>query len=96
MTTTANAIRTGRDLVPPDLVDSIVHFVVAHFGQQPERAERQADRALAFVATLEAVTTSAPAIKAAGFTVHDDRWTVDDENAAQCDSDCGRPYGRSE
>ncbi|QDY78299.1 hypothetical protein [Streptomyces qinzhouensis] len=139
-------LRAGRDLVGPELFKSIVQFVVTHFGQDSERAERQADQALAFAATaatttvpmvpsddvdhalhafilhtkdyaefcqehagrmlhhnprlggggrtVEAVTTSAHAIKAAGFVVHDDLWTVNGENAAQCDSDCGRPYGR--
>ncbi|GAU70817.1 hypothetical protein SSP35_23_00070 [Streptomyces sp. NBRC 110611] len=42
--------------------------------------------------TVEAVTASARAIKAAGFRIFDDLWTVNGENAAQCDSDCGRPY----
>lgn len=32
-------------------------------------------------------------MKAAGFHVFDELWTVNGENAAQCDSDCGRPYG---
>lgn len=31
-------------------------------------------------------------MKAAGFMVFDDLWTVNGESAAQCDSDCGRDY----
>ncbi|MFG2584089.1 glycine-rich domain-containing protein [Streptomyces malaysiensis] len=148
MTAVVNDHRTGRALVSGGLFDSLTHFVVTHNGQTPERAERIADQALAFVATaatasvamvpsddvdlglhafilhteeyaqfchehagrflhhnpapggggrtLEAVTASTHAMKAAGFMVFDDLWTVNGENAAQCDSDCGRPYGQSE
>ncbi|MFI1829576.1 glycine-rich domain-containing protein [Streptomyces sp. NPDC020412] len=148
MTATVNELRTGRDLVSPELFDSIAQFAMVHFGQEPNRAEQIVDQALAFIATaavatvpmvpsddvdhgihafilhtkdyadfcqkhagrmlhhnprpggggrtLEAVTASAHAIKAAGFVVHDGLWTVDGENAAQCDSDCGRPYGSAE
>ncbi|MEN8652886.1 hypothetical protein ABCR94_20410 [Streptomyces sp. 21So2-11] len=41
---------------------------------------------------LERVTASAHALKAAGFQVFGDLWEVDGTNAAQCDSDDGRPY----
>jgi hypothetical protein len=34
-------------------------------------------------------------MKTAGFMVFDDLWTVDGANLAQCDSDCGRPYGQA-
>jgi hypothetical protein len=148
MTAVANDQRTGRSLVSDELFGSLAHFVATHNGQTSERAERIADQAVAFLATvatatvpmvpsddvdmglhafilhtkaygefcdqhagrflhhnpapggggrsLEAVTTSAHAMKAAGFMVFDDLWTVNGENAAQCDSDCGRPYGQSE
>ncbi|ASQ97889.1 hypothetical protein [Streptomyces sp. 11-1-2] len=151
MTAVLNDQKTGRSLIGEELFSSLAHFVVTHNGQTPERAERIADQALAFVATaataatasvammpsddvdlglhafilhtkeyrefchqhagrflhhnpapggggrtLEAVTASAHAMKAAGFMVFDDLWTVNGENAAQCDADCGRPYGQSE
>ncbi|GAA1883782.1 hypothetical protein GCM10009753_09590 [Streptantibioticus ferralitis] len=145
MTATAIDLRSGRSLVSDELFNSIVHFTVVHFGQDPERAERITDQAIAFVATaatatvpmvpsydvdhglhafilhteehqefcqkragrmlhhnprpagggrtLEAVQASAHAMKSARFLVFDDLWTVNGESAAQCDSDCGRPYG---
>ncbi|WP_064457001.1 glycine-rich domain-containing protein [Streptomyces hygroscopicus] len=148
MTAVVNDQRTGRSLVSEELFGSLVHFVATHNAQTLERAERIADQAVAFLATvatatvpmvpsddvdmglhafilhtkaygefcdqhagrflhhnpapggggrtLEAVTASAHAMKAAGFMVFDDLWTVNGENAAQCDSDCGRPYGQAE
>ncbi len=144
MTAVLTEMRTGRDLVSPELFDSIVQFTVLHFGQDQSRAERQTDQAIAFVATaataatpmvpsddvdhafhafilhtkqyaefcrmlsgrflhhnplpgsggrsFDAVSASAHAMKAAGFRVFDDLWTVDGTSAAQCDSDDGRPY----
>ncbi|MET7906572.1 hypothetical protein ABZ710_38080 [Streptomyces anthocyanicus] len=144
MTALASDQRTGRSLVSEELFSSLTHFVVTHNGQTSARAERIADQAVAFLATvatatvpmvpsddadmgqhafilhtkaygefcdqhagrflhhnpapgacgrtLEAVTTTARAMKAAGFMVLDDLWTVDGESAAQCDSDCGRDY----
>ncbi|GAU70816.1 hypothetical protein SSP35_23_00060 [Streptomyces sp. NBRC 110611] len=56
MTATMNDLRTGRALVTSELFASIVNIVVTHFGQTPERAERQTDQALAFVATAAAAT----------------------------------------
>ena len=41
---------------------------------------------------LEEVQATAHAMKANGFMVLDSLWTVNGENAAQCDSDCGRDY----
>ncbi|CAM5562836.1 glycine-rich domain-containing protein [Streptomyces antimycoticus] len=143
MTAVANDQRTGRSLVSEELFGSLAHFVAIHNAQTPERAERIADQAVAFLGTvatatvpmvpsddvdmglhafilhtkaygefcdqhagrflhhnpapgggrtLEAVTTTAHAMKAAGFMVFDDLWTVNGESAAQCDSDCGRDY----
>jgi hypothetical protein len=146
MTATAKVQKTGRAVAGEELFESLAHFVVAHNGQSPERAEHVADQALAFVVTAatatvpmvpsddvdlglhalilhtkeyaalceqhagrflhhnpkpggggrdpELVAASARAMKAAGFVVFDDLWTVNGENLAQCDSDCGRPYGQ--
>lgn len=147
MTATANDQKTGRAVAGEELFGSLARFVVVHDGQAPERAERIADQAVAFLVTAatatvpmvpsddvdlglhalilhtkeyaglcdkyagrflhhnpkpgggardpEMVAASAHAMKAAGFMVFDDLWTVDGENLAQCDSDCGRPYGQA-
>jgi hypothetical protein len=146
MTATVNDLKTGRAVAGEELFESLAHFVVVHNGQSPERAERIADQAVAFLVTaatanvpmvpsddvdlglhalilhtreyarlceryagrflhhnpkpgggprdLLMVITAARAMKAAGFKVFDDLWTVDGTNLAQCDSDCGRPYGQ--
>ncbi|MFZ3592569.1 hypothetical protein [Streptomyces sp. BH104] len=39
------------------------------------------------------VAASARAMKATGFRVFDELWTVNGENLVQCDSDDGRDYG---
>ncbi|OQD55516.1 hypothetical protein BM536_013250 [Streptomyces phaeoluteigriseus] len=147
MTATTNDQRTGRALAGEELFESLVHFVVTHNGQPPERAELIADQAVAFAVSAatatvpmvpsddvdlglhalilhtkeyaalceqhagrylhhnpkpgggsrdpEKVVASARAMKAAGFVVFDDLWTVNGTNLAQCDSDCGRPYGQA-
>ncbi|ATW49409.1 hypothetical protein ACWGJT_06120 [Streptomyces xantholiticus] len=150
MTATANDHRTGRALAGEELFESLARFVVIHNNQTPERAERIADQAVAFLATAataatatvpmvpsddvdlglhglichtkeyaelcethagrflhhnpkpgggardpELVAASAHDMKAAGFMVFDDLRTVNGENLAQCDSDCGRPYGQA-
>ncbi|MET9478729.1 hypothetical protein [Streptomyces sp. NPDC006638] len=147
MTATANDQKSGRTVAGEELFESLTRFVVVHNGQSPDRAERIADQAVAFVvaaatATVpmlpsddvdlglhalvlhtkeyadlcqrfagrflhhnpkpggggrdpEMVAASARAMKAAGFIVFDDLWTVDGTNLAQCDADCGRPYGRA-
>ncbi|MFI5794020.1 hypothetical protein [Streptomyces sp. NPDC051677] len=147
MTSTANDLKTGRVVAGDELFESLARFVVVHDGQSPERAERIADQAVAFLVTAatatvpmvpsgdvdlglhalilhtkeyaglceqyagrflhhnpkpgggardpEKVAASARAMKAAGFVVFDDLWTVDGTNLAQCDSDCGRPYGQA-
>ncbi|MFF6803527.1 glycine-rich domain-containing protein [Streptomyces sp. NPDC012616] len=146
MTATSKLQKTGRVVAGEELFGSLTHFVVTHNGQSPERAERIADQALAFVVTAasatvamvpsddvdlglhalilhtkdyaelceryagrflhhnpkpgaggrdpEMVSASVRAMKAAGFVVFDDLWTMNGENLAQCDSDCGRPYGQ--
>lgn len=147
MTATVNDQRTGREVVGEELFESLAHFVAVHNGQTPERAERIADQAVAFLVTVATATVpmvpsddvdmglhalilhtkeyaelcekhagrflhhnprpgggprdpklvaaSAQAMKASGFVVFDDLWTVDGENLAQCDSDCGKPYGQA-
>ncbi|MFF9075232.1 glycine-rich domain-containing protein [Streptomyces sp. NPDC014735] len=147
MTATVNDQRTGREVVGEELFESLAYFVAVHNGQTPERAERIADQAVAFLVTVATATVpmvpsddvdlglhalilhtkeyaelcekhagrflhhnprpgggprdpkmvaaSAQAMKAGGFVVFDDLWTVDGENLAQCDSDCGRPYGQA-
>ncbi|MFF8916820.1 glycine-rich domain-containing protein [Streptomyces sp. NPDC015032] len=147
MTATVNDQRTGREVVGEELFKSLAYFVAVHNGQTPERAERIADQAVAFLVTVATATVpmvpsddvdmglhalilhtkeyaelcekhagrflhhnprpgggprgpklvaaSAQAMKAGGFMVFDDLWTVDGENLAQCDSDCGRPYGQA-
>ncbi|WP_415950107.1 glycine-rich domain-containing protein [Streptomyces sp. KLOTTS4A1] len=147
MTATANDQKSGRAAAGDELFRSLTQFMVQHNGQTPERAERIADQAVAFVVTAatatvpmvpsddvdfglhalilhtkeyaalcerhagrflhhnpkpgggprepEMVSASARAMKAAGFMVFDDLWTVDGANLAQCDSDCGRPYGQA-
>ncbi|MFB7548860.1 glycine-rich domain-containing protein [Streptomyces sp. NPDC056154] len=147
MTATVNDQRTGREVVGEELFESLAYFVAVHNGQAPERAERIADQAVAFLVTVATATApmvpsddvdmglhalilhtkeyaelcekhagrflhhnprpgwgprdpklvaaSAQAMKASGFMVFDDLWTVDGENLAQCDSDCGRPYGQA-
>ncbi|MEU1278366.1 hypothetical protein [Streptomyces sp. NPDC005805] len=144
MTAVHKDLRTGRDLVAPELFDSIAEFTAHHFGYDQGKAERSTDQALAFLATvstatvkmvpsddvdgalhsfilhtsdyrefcqkyagrflehnprpggggrvLEEVRATAHAMKAMGFMVMDDLWTVNGESAAQCDSDCGRDY----
>ncbi|WP_405768271.1 hypothetical protein OHU34_24210 [Streptomyces sp. NBC_00080] len=147
MTATASDQKTGRAVAGEELFQSLARFVVVHDGQSPERAERIADQAVAFLVAAATATVpmvpsddvdlglhalilhtkeyaelcaqhagrflhhnpkpgggardpgkvaaSARAMKAAGFVVFDDLWTVDGTNLAQCDSDCGRPYGQA-
>lgn len=56
MTSVTDDLRSGRSLVSEDLFRSVVHFVVTHFGQDEQRAERQTDQALAFIATATTAT----------------------------------------
>ncbi|MEU6662543.1 hypothetical protein [Streptomyces sp. NPDC046821] len=87
-------------MVPSDEVDMGLHALILHTKEYAELCDRYAGRFLHHNPKPggggrdpELVASSAHAMKAAGFRVFDARWTVDGENLAQCDSDCGRPYG---
>ncbi|MEU5888377.1 hypothetical protein ABZ835_16280 [Streptomyces sp. NPDC047461] len=88
-------------MVPSDDVDLGLHALILHTKEYAKLCERYAGRFLhhnpkpgAGGRDPEKVITSARAMKAAGFMVLDDLWTVGGQNLAQCDSDCGRPYGQ--
>jgi hypothetical protein len=89
-------------MVPSDDVDLGLHTLILHTKEYAELCERYAGRFLHHNPKpgvgprgLLMVITAARAMKAAGFMVFDDLWTVDGTNLAQCDSDCGRPYGQA-
>ncbi|MFE7340081.1 glycine-rich domain-containing protein [Streptomyces griseus] len=86
-------------MVPSDDVDAAFHAFILHTTAYREFCETYAGRFLEHNPrpgtggrVLEEVQGTAHAMKAAGFMVLDDLWTVDGENAAQCDSDDGRDY----
>ncbi|MFD8974646.1 hypothetical protein [Streptomyces sp. NPDC059593] len=86
-------------MVPSDDVDGPIHSFILHTADYREFCEKYAGRFLEHNPrpggggrVLEEVQATAHAIKAMGFMVMDDLWTVNGENAAQCDSDCGRDY----
>ncbi|WP_314250641.1 hypothetical protein [Streptomyces sp. DSM 40907] len=86
-------------MVPSDDVDGALHSFILHTADYREFCETYAGRFLEHNPrpggggrVLEEVQATAHAIKANGFMVMDDLWTVNGENAAQCDSDCGRDY----
>ncbi|MFF3210572.1 hypothetical protein ACFYYB_07900 [Streptomyces sp. NPDC002886] len=86
-------------MVPSDDVDKGVHAFTLHTRDIDAFAEIHAGGRLHHnprpgggPRTLEDVQGTAHAMKSAGFMVMDDVWTVNGENAAQCDSDCGRDY----
>ncbi|WP_406409685.1 hypothetical protein OG923_12795 [Streptomyces halstedii] len=88
-------------MMPSDDVDKGLHAFILHTKAYAEFCDRRAGRFLhhnpasAPVAggrPLERVRMTTHAMKAAGFMVFDDLWTVDGTNAAQCDSDDGRDY----
>src|SRR5690349_7616066 len=56
MTATMSDLRTGRSLISDELFGSLVDFVIVHDGETRERAERIADQAVAFVATVATAT----------------------------------------
>ncbi|RPK78770.1 hypothetical protein EES45_17000 [Streptomyces sp. ADI97-07] len=89
-------------MVPSDDVDLGLHGLILHTKEYAALCERYAGRFLHHnpmpgggTRDPEKVATSARAMKAAGFMVFVDLWTVDGTNLAQCDSDCGRPYGQA-
>ena len=89
-------------MVPSDDVDLGLHALILHTKEYAVLCEQYADRFLHHnpkpgggARDLEKVAASARAMKAAGFVVLDDLWTVDGTSLAQCDSDCGRPYGQA-
>ncbi|MEU7422086.1 hypothetical protein [Streptomyces sp. NPDC040750] len=88
-------------MVPPNDVDLGLHSLILHTKEYATLCDRYADRFLHHnprpgggPRDPKKVAASAHAMKAAGFTVLDDLWTVDGTNLAQCDADCGRPYGQ--
>ncbi|MFF0505878.1 glycine-rich domain-containing protein [Streptomyces fimicarius] len=89
-------------MVPSDDVDLGLHALILHTKEYAELCERFAGRFLHHnpkpgggARAPERVASSAHAMKAAGFTVFDELWTVCGTNLAQCDADCGRPYGQA-
>ncbi|MCW8384635.1 glycine-rich domain-containing protein [Streptomyces justiciae] len=88
-------------MVPSDDVDLGLHALILHTKDYAKLCERYAGRFLHHnpkpgggPRDPEMVITSARAMKAAGFMVFDELWMWDGRNLAQCDSDCGRPYGQ--
>ncbi|APS20355.1 hypothetical protein TK78_16400 [Streptomyces sp. Tue 6075] len=89
-------------MVPSDDVDLGLHALILHTKEYAALCEQYAGRFLHHnpapgggARDPEKVAASAHAMKAAGFMVFDDLWTVDGTNLAQCDADCGRPYGQA-
>ncbi|MCX5050974.1 hypothetical protein [Streptomyces sp. NBC_00474] len=96
----ATAAVATMPMVPSDDVDQGLHAFILHTEAYATFCDEHAGRFLhhnpapgAGCRTLEDVQAAAQAMKTAGFQVFDELWTVNGENAAQCDSDCGRPYG---
>src|ERR1051325_4168467 len=56
MTATTSDQKTGRAVAGDELFESLVRFVVIHSGQSPERSERIADQAVAFLVTAGPAT----------------------------------------
>ncbi|MFJ2056299.1 hypothetical protein ACIOMM_10180 [Streptomyces sp. NPDC087908] len=86
-------------MVPSDDVDAALHAFILHTADYRAFCRRHGGRFLEHNPrpggggrVLEEVQATAHAIKAGGFVVMDDLWTVNGENAAQCDADCGRDY----
>lgn len=96
----ATASTATVPMVPSDDVDHGLHAFILHTKDYADFCGAHAGRFLHHNPkpggrrTLEAVQASAQAMKAARFMVLDDLWTLNGENAAQCDSDCGRDYGQ--
>jgi hypothetical protein len=89
-------------MVPSDDVDLGLHALILHTKEYARLCDVYAGRFLHHnpkpgggARDPQMVAASVQAMKAAGFVVFDDLWTVSGENLAQCDSDCGRPYGQA-
>lgn len=89
-------------MVPSEGVDLGLHALILHTKEYAGLCERYAGRFLHHnpapgggARDSEKVAASAYAMKAAEFMVLDDLWTMDGTNLAQCDVDCGRPYGQA-
>ncbi|MGY5101455.1 glycine-rich domain-containing protein [Streptomyces sp. 900105245] len=89
-------------MVPSDDVDLGLHALILHTKEYAGLCDRYAGRFLHHnpmpgggPRDPKKVAASAQAMKAACFMVFDDLWTVDGTNLAQCDADCGRPYGQA-
>ncbi|MEU5664872.1 hypothetical protein [Streptomyces longwoodensis] len=96
------AVTATVPMVPSDDVDLGLHALILHTKEYAELCDRYAGRFLHHnpmpgggPRDPKKVAASAHAMKAAGFMVFDDLWTVDGTNLAQCDADCGRPYGHA-
>ncbi|MCX5412240.1 hypothetical protein [Streptomyces sp. NBC_00059] len=96
----ATAAIASTPMVPSDDVDYAFHAFILHTKEYAEFCEQHGGRFIHHNPrpgdngrSVGAVAASAHAMKAAGFQVFDGMWTVDGQNAAQCDSDDGRPYG---
>ncbi|WP_432106157.1 glycine-rich domain-containing protein [Streptomyces sp. bgisy091] len=88
-------------MMPSDDVDKGLHAFILHTKVYAEFCNRHAGRFLHHNPApapvedgrpLNRVQATTHAMKAGGFMVFDDLWTVDGTNAAQCDSDDGRDY----
>ncbi|MEU6989215.1 hypothetical protein ABZ953_00935 [Streptomyces sp. NPDC046465] len=97
----ATAAMASNGMMPSDDVDDGLHAFILHTQAYAEFCQTFAGRFLHHSPepgpgrrTIEKVTASALAVKGAGFRVLDNVWSVNGENAAQCDADCGRPYGQ--
>ncbi|MEU8975428.1 hypothetical protein AB0D11_40510 [Streptomyces monashensis] len=89
-------------MVPSDDVDLGLHALILHTKEYAALCEQYAGRFLHHnplpgggPRDPKRVAASVQAMKATGFMVFDDLWTVNGINLAQCDSDCGRPYGQA-
>ncbi|WP_075738543.1 hypothetical protein [Streptomyces acidiscabies] len=82
-------------MVPSDDVDFGLHALILHTKEHAGRFLHHNPKPGGGPRDPEHIAASAHAMKAAGFRVSDDLWTVDGTNLANCDSDCGRPYGQA-
>ncbi|MFH9421234.1 glycine-rich domain-containing protein [Streptomyces sp. NPDC017529] len=91
---------TDIPLVPSDDVDKGLHAFILHTREYARFCEQNSGRFLhhtpagpgKLARSFAAVSASACAMKARGFLVHEDLWTVHGLSAGLCDSDDGRPY----